>query len=693
MQRRFFLTLAAVMMLASTAWAQIDSERVLKTGRNALYFEDYVVAIGYFNQVVAVRPWQAEPYFYRSIAKLSLEDYVGAASDATLALERNAFIAKAYLARGIARQNIKDYEGAEEDYRRGLYLSPNDEGMGLNLTNLLLYRKEYAAADTAVRQFLSFYPKNKFARLMLSDALMGQEDTTAAILQIDTVLAADSAFAPAYSRLAMLANEREDYKEGVRLLDRAISADSDEISYYINRGIMRYQLEDLEGAVADYTHVIDKEPTNKVARFNRALINAFVGNRNRAIEDFDFVISKEPDNMSAVYNRALLLSQTGQYRRAIEDYNRVLAEYPQFVVGYWARSEARRAIGDLKGADRDYWYAYDLDRALIKGGKKPQPPQTKTTEKETRSESDENIEKYGLLLVAEPREPEKAVYESRVRGRVQDRHVTVEPLRQYVLTYYAKIEKDLPDQVAFSTEVEKYNYRRILPARLILTNKEGGLTVEHLEEHKRDINRLDSMARRQGDLSADNNFRLALSLFVLSDFERAIVEVGRAIHKSPDFTLAYFLRSAALSKQMEADRSAMADSKTTEPPARRPAGKGTIVPAEQLTQGLETSIKRQPNNYQSALADLNRVIELSPDFAYAYYNRALLYASVGSTDLARKDYDRAIELAPTFASAYYNRGLLKLSVGLSQEGIADLSMAGQLGIVEAYNIIKRFNQE
>ena len=54
-------------------FAQINTDRVLAIGRNALYFEDYVLSIQYFNQVIKSKPWLAEPYFYRAVAKINLD--------------------------------------------------------------------------------------------------------------------------------------------------------------------------------------------------------------------------------------------------------------------------------------------------------------------------------------------------------------------------------------------------------------------------------------------------------------------------------------------------------------------------------------------------------------------------------------------------------------------------------------------
>ena len=74
-------------------------------GRNALYYEDYVLAIQYFNQVIGSKPYLAAPYYYRGMAKFFLDDFKGAEDDCTLCLERNPYWLAAYQLRGAARQN------------------------------------------------------------------------------------------------------------------------------------------------------------------------------------------------------------------------------------------------------------------------------------------------------------------------------------------------------------------------------------------------------------------------------------------------------------------------------------------------------------------------------------------------------------------------------------------------------------
>ncbi len=99
---------------------------------------------------------------------------------------------------------------------------------------------------------------------------------------------------------------------------------------------------------------------------------------------------------------------------------------------------------------------------------------------------------------------------------------------------------------------------------------------------------------------------------------------------------------------------------------------------------------RRVYNYDEALADLNKVIMLYPDFAYAYYNRANLLALSGMLPEAYDDYSKAIEFYPSFAAAYYNRGVVQIFMKDTRKGVIDLSKAGELGVEQAYELLERY---
>jgi len=86
MIKRILYTL--LIMFPVVASAQINTDRVMAIGRNALYFEDYVLSIQYFNQVINAKPYLSDPYFYRGLAKINLDDFQGAESDCSEALRQ-----------------------------------------------------------------------------------------------------------------------------------------------------------------------------------------------------------------------------------------------------------------------------------------------------------------------------------------------------------------------------------------------------------------------------------------------------------------------------------------------------------------------------------------------------------------------------------------------------------------------------
>ena len=92
------------------------------------------------------------------------------------------------------------------------------------------------------------------------------------------------------------------------------------------------------------------------------------------------------------------------------------------------------------------------------------------------------------------------------------------------------------------------------------------------------------------------------------------------------------------------------------------------------------------------MRDYDKVIEIDPGFVYAYYNRGNLSCMLRYYDQALQDYNKAIELNRDFAEALFNRGLVYIYKGETEKGIADLSKAGELGIIKAYNTIKRLGQ-
>ena len=86
----------------------------------------------------------------------------------------------------------------------------------------------------------------------------------------------------------------------------------------------------------------------------------------------------------------------------------------------------------------------------------------------------------------------------------------------------------------------------------------------------------------------------------------------------------------------------------------------------------------EQGNLALALFNLNRAIELNPNYAEVYILRGIVYADQKKWDLAVADYTQAIKLDPNYAKAYYNRGLVYYDQKKWDLAVADYTQAIRL---------------
>ena len=385
----------------------------------------------------------------------------------------------------------------------------------------------------------------------------------------------------------------------------------------------------------------------------------------------------------------------GNPRAALQDLNAVLEQYPIFGEGFLARAEVKRMLGDVKGAGRDQLHVFDLQNSKQYRSSAAKTSRDKTKERDTRSKEDEAIEKYNMLVETAPRaETEKPKYTSQVRGRVQDRETQALPKSNITLSYFTEVDKDgNQTRIYYSPLLDRYNAQQLQrdkrTPRILLQERTLALSSDQIKALEQDIARLS----RETEETASLYLRRGIDYALLQDLDQAILDFSRAISLDPASPLAFFARATATMRRSEAEQGRIPEEHSQQERAiiRSAATGGKALPTAPTS--TTPTLPRAPRlSEQPALLDLNRAIELDPQFAYAYYNRGNLYTRSGEEDKALLDYTRAIELNPAFAEGYYNRGLLYLSRGRVADGVRDLSKAGELGLYEAYSFIKRMNK-
>ena len=259
-------------------------------------------------------------------------------------------------------------------------------------------------------------------------------------------------------------------------------------------------------------------------------------------------------------------------------------------------------------------------------------------------------------------------YRNEYRGRVQDRNVSIVPQPMFVLTYYEKIT-EIDQAVHYYKFIEEQNRKKAYPDKLLVTNEETPLTERQVTKHFASIDE-QTTAIVANPLDADKRFARSLDFYLVQDWDNALEDLTQTILCDGGYYFAYFNRAIIRYKQLEYQK------------------------AEKQFEdnGMGIKMPMKTADYNLVRRDLDKVIELAPDFVYAYYNRANVAIAMNDYRSALSDYDMAIELDPKLADAYYNRGLTHIHLGNNKLGIQDLSKAGELGLYKAYNVIKRFTE-
>ena len=659
MRRLIFLL--GLILLPAVSSAQMNTERLTAIGRNALYFEDYVLSIQYFNQVIKLKPYLPEPYQLRAIAKLQLSDYAGALEDCNRAIELNPFQPQFYYTRGYAYRALERWEEAEQDFSKALRLSPEHKTYLLLRADVYahLHRLDEALAD--IDYLISRESKNASLYFEKGVISLERKDTLTAIESFKNATFYDSQNPSNFSALGMTylisANEDEAFIQ----ISKAINLGSHWAGDYINRGIIYYHKHNYRGALNDYDHAVTMAPQDPQTYYNRAMLRSEVGDYNRALEDFNKAIELQPSLIEMRYQRALVLLQLGQWTDALEDLEALINRFPYFLPSYYLAAQAHTALGHSKTAFRYRWDASQIeskkDSIMAARQDSLNTPLTdvmiakeQPTKRDYRKEFSTAVAQNDTQQ--EKTEEQNSRYASETRGAVQHNHVRLINEPNIALSYYTSTNSVRRTNY-YHTSVDEYNRRHLLPAPLFFSAQEVTLTPEIINEHFQRIADLTqgidgtTPLRTVGQAhKKDLYLARALEFAEVQDYSSAIEDATQSIRIDAAKPFVYFCRANW----------------------RVQSGK----------------------DYRLAIFDYDMTIDMAPDFSFAYYNKANLLCAMQVYSTAIEAYSQAIEIDPDFAEAYFNRGLTYIYTDQVELGIADLSKAGELGIYQAYNILTRF---
>ncbi len=654
------------------SYAQWNTDRILAIGRNAMDFEDYVLSIQYFNQVIRIKPYLPEPYMYRGIAKVNLGDYIGADQDCSEAIAINPFVPQAYYARGFARKRLGLYAEAINDFNKALEFDPNNSTYIINKKEAKVGIKDYDGAIEDLNLYRKLEPKEPGIDYEIGLIKLEQKDTIAAIEAFNKHIVSDSTNSQSYSVRALLKMQLKDDKGAIEDYDKAIKYKSTYFGDYINRGILNVQRNNFKQALADYNDAIKFDPKSVLAYYNRGLLRASLGDNNNAIGDLSKVVEMDTTNYEARLQKAYLELKVGDLNGAIKDYNVILKKYPFFVPAYYGIAEAKKKGGHKREAEQYNYLGYQIESNKDYYKRKQtlvaKNQMAKKAQKLKSEEKEINVIDKFTANVENTKEVENK-YGSGLRGNIQNTYFEVNIEKNFVLSYYSK-EDEIRRTNTYYPIISQYNSEKKLPQSLKITNTEITLTSELINNHFEVINKLSAQIADEPN-NCDLYFARALEFALVLDFNSAIDDLNKTLQLKNNFSIAYFTRANLRHKLIEyhINNQLSIDNKS---------GKK-----------IQSSTDNYKIDFDLIMRDYEKTIQLNPDFSFAYYNKANVYCSLKDYKSALEYYSKAIEIDPDFAEAYFNRGLNYFYLNEKLPGSIDVSKSGELGVYKSYNILKR----
>ena len=668
MQRYIRAVIVVILMIAGGLHemkAQYDKDVFYMRGRHALADGKYALAIENFNILTQLDTTDHWTFFFRGIAKYNLGDIRGARKDFDRSVRINPVFTSGYHYRGITESRFGDYEAALADLESAIRLRPGEIGLYFSRGVTYFLSQQFDKAVSDFDRYLRKEPKDPSAYLNRGASHLFLGDTLKALNDYNKAIKLDRFDPEGYVRRGRLYASQKDYVNAIADMDKAVELDTSNTFAYFNRAIMFYEQEKYKEAMDDLNRVLRDEPGNALTLYNRGLISAQMGAYEDALNDMDRVLDINPENVLAYFNRASVFIEMGQYRNALEDYDKAIELYPDFAKAYMNRSYVKNLMGEHKSSKEDYETA-----------------QRKVKEYREKNVSDagsfaDTTKKYSALLSLDAEFAKKDFDDELLQHR--DIDIRLRPMYKFVFT---GVKDDTNYALARSFE-------NPLMARF-KSSMPVGVDIRNAPVEGADAGLLESAAWADGTgTSAEGMFLRALNDYDAKHFNSSLANYDMAVETAAQnddinslYGAFYRMNRGALRAEMIEFISSIESN--VQVLSMDDTGNTRARVKDQITRHYD---------YSDAIEDMKGAARIVDDIPYIYYNLGNLYCLSSELVNSIDNYTKAIELYPYMGDAYFNRGLVLIYLKDKEKGCIDLSRAGELGIQDAYGVIKKYCED
>jgi tetratricopeptide (TPR) repeat protein len=661
--KRIYLSFTLLLLSFFSSYSQLNTDHYFYIARSRIYFGNYVSAIENFNIVIKLRPYLPEPYFYRGMAKLYIDDFRGSKSDFDKAIEIKPYYPEAYMYRGMANYEMKNFKEALKDYSNALEYNQEDPNIYNNRGITKIAMEDFDGAIVDYTRSIELKPSTANTFLNRSSAKQMKGDLDGAIKDCDAAIRIRPHFSSAYLLRGIAKFEKKDFAGALKDYDLCIRLDPKTSQAYVNRGIVKHQLNDLKGAIRDYDMAIQLDPNISAAWLNRGIAKESL---KISGSEKDFAMAAELDPKFASFKKRLDVEEEKEKQR--RQYGFVLPNPGQNPNQAQNNQQANNQPSQSKGQTSNNAVAAPnnavtsaVDTAAYKQESKSGPVT-------------QNRRRRNIVVADDGKISETDIKD----GMVQNKNVKIVMQPDFVISIFNKDSVDYNRLQYYNMEIESLNTKNNHDPFLIISNKPFAYQSIHKETFNNLLEKWDNeISTNKKNSNAYLNRGIILEQS--ENFNGAIRDFSKAVDSDNQNILAYFCRANSRTKMVDVIRS-----------------EGSLPDPETLTiNGGKTTIANKTSevkilDYEDIIKDYESILYMNPSFAFAWFNMANTKVKKRDYLSAINDYTKAISMEPDFSEAYFNRGLTRIYMNDLEGGALDLSRAGELGLTEAYNVIKRY---
>ncbi len=662
--KRIYIVIT-LLLSSLLSFSQLNTDHYFYIARSRIYFGNYVSAIENFNIVIKLKPYLPEPYFYRGMAKLYIDDFRGAKADFDKAIEIKPYYPDAYMYRGMANYEMKNYKEALTDYSNALEYNQEDPNIYNNRGITKIAMEDFDGAIADYSKSIELKPGTANTYLNRSSAKQMKGDLDGAIRDCDVAIRIRPHFSSAYLVRGIAKFEKKDFAGALKDYDLCIRLDPKTSQAYVNRGIVKHQLNDLNGAIRDYDMALQLDPNIAAAWLNRGIAKESLKIPG---SEKDLAMAAELDPKFAAFKKRLDFEEEKEKQR--RQYGFYLPN-----PGQNPNQIQNNQPSGSKPAQAQTANAGNIQTATVQNASSAASSDSTGYKQENKSGPITQNRKRRNIVVAD----DGKISETDIKdGLVQNKNVKIVMQPDFVISVFNKDSVDYNRLQYYNMEIEALNNKNNNEPFLIISNKPYAYQTIHKEKFK---TLLESWNNEISVNKKNSNAYLNRGIIVeqTDNFNEAIRDFTKAIASDERNMLAYFCRANSRAKMVDAIRS---QGNLPEPEILNLTGKKTAV---------ENKIGEvKILDYEDIIEDYESILYMNPNFIFAWFNMANTKVKKRDYLNAVNDYTKAISLEPDFGEAYFNRGLTRIYLNDLEGGALDLSRAGELGLTEAYNVIKRY---